>query len=528
MKTFRIAHFDDSLEDLQSVKTDFKIKNLEYQSNKKQIKLIQIQFTDYLKLVKEIENGNKFDIVIVDIFDDFKKTKIGEHILRAIKAEGGKIPVIIFTKGHFKGQLVDDNYSDEYDFLLGEVINKSEKRKLIDRIESYVMNNIDIQYVIDEDDVFLQAEIMAIGKSNLNKILFTIGSKIDFDSLFQIESMSAGFSGASVFKLIYDSKASILKVSRDKKGLKDEIEKAKKYYSDFPSTLTYLINYDEYGNHGDEVIAFLLKEVKDGETLFDWLKRENDKSKIEKLLNNLYLSSNKLAAHYKTNRNNNEHVKFKRIFKTFDNSIKYSMVKKAINDLDPIIEKNSDFEFDKHDILTLIKNNKYKAIDVEEITKTKNTVLCHGDFHSKNILVQGESPIIIDTGGLGYDYWTSDISRLIVHLYIEGIDAEKYDFFDLDKISPNLKIAKKIINLETIDFDGLNDSYIFAINWLIRHVAAIYDDLFSKWELQLGLLKEFLQVSYRTRLPASKRSLALLAAYQCLIAANNEIKDTKE
>ena len=238
-----------------------------------------------------------------------------------------------------------------------------------------------------------------------------------------------------------------------------------------------------------------------------------------------------ISTHYKKNRNDNEHVKFKRIFKTFDNSIKYSMVKKAINELNPIIESNDDFDFDKHDILTLIINKKYKNIDFEDITETKNTVLCHGDFHSKNILVQGESPVIIDTGGLGYDYWTSDISRLIVHLYIEGIDAEKYDFFDLEKIQHNFKIAERIINLKKIELDNVdnvNDSYIIAINWLVTQVEEIYNDLFSKWEFQLGLLKEFLQISYRTRLPASKRSLALLAAYQCLIAANDEIKDTKE
>lgn len=526
MKILRIAHFDDSPEDLQSVKTDFKIKNLEYKKKEKRIELKQIQFTDHRKLIEEIENGDKFDIVIVDIFDDSKKTKIGENILSAIKAEGSKIPVIIFTKGHYKGQLINDNYCDKYDFLLGDVIHKDEKKKFIDRIENFVMDNIDDQFILNEDDAFLQAEIMAIGKNNFNKILFSIGPEIDFDGLFQVERMSTGFSGAAIFKLIYNDKTSLLKISKDKKGLKDEIEKAKRYYSEFPTTLTYHINYNEYSN--DDVVAYLLKEVKDGDTLFDWLKKENDKRRIEKLLDNLYLSNEKLASHYKINRNDNEHVKFKRIFKTFDNSIKYSMVKKAMNELKPIIENKDSFKFNQHDIETLLRSNRYDYINVEDLTKTKNTVLCHGDFHSKNILVQGESPIIVDTGGLGYDYWTSDISRLIVHLYIEGIDAEKYDFFDLGRIPHNLEIAEEIINLKIIELDGVNDSYINAINWLISHVAEIYDDLFSKWEFQLGLLKELLQISYRTRLPASKRSLALIAAYRCLIAANDEIKDTKK
>jgi len=530
MKTIKIAHFDDTEDPHFDVSSRIITLNRKILEKFPHIKIDEVkEYMDHKKFCEDIKSGVEFNLVILDMFDDNTGKPIGDTILNCINGKERKIPTIIFTQATVKGITTDfKTRYNKFPFILGDKITKDDLDGLIERIEEHIINSeIDEDFFeIDIDDIFLRAEIMAIGKKNLNEILYKIKHYKKVKDKFIIERMSSGFSGAAVFKLKYDNQTSVLKISRDIETLKEEHKRALKSYLEFPSQLRINIKSKPYFN--SEVLAILIENVGNSVPLFDWLKINQKKEKIGQLFKNLFLD-NGLKEHYKDKRSEKKENKFPYIFTKF-NDIRFSMVRKAIKELKPIIEGK---EFDESNIKNLIENRSFKKIDKENLLDDKykkELVLCHGDFHSNNILIQGNNPVIIDTGGIEYDYWCMDICRLIVHLFIVGFDKNTYDYYDLNKIDENLEIAEKIISLQQIELDGINDGFIYAINWLLENVENIYDDLFSKWEFQLGLMKEFLQASYKTYyiLP-NKRAIALLSAYQCMLSANEEVeKETKD
>lgn len=461
---------------------------------------------------------------------------VGEIVLNTVKELKLNIPTIIYTQGSI------DDYTIQYDviikenpFIFGNPILKSTaghelKNRIKDTIENKYLQKNHSLFNIDEDDILLKAEIRSIGEQNLNKILIKIRSHLAFNGKFVIERMSSGFSGAAVFKLLFDNKIKVLKISNDKDKLKKEHENSKELYNEFPSRFRIHINSNEEKIlETEQSYAILIENVHSSNTLFDWLKTA-DKNGVANLFCDFYSKENGLEYFYKNHIEQNDKVKFVQIFETFKTN--YALVATVIKELQPIIDYLKE-TFNQKDIKNLVLNGDYEKIDKNNLLDKeylKNKILCHGDFHSKNIMIQSShnTPIIIDTGGIKYDYWCMDICRLIVHLFVIGFDQGTVQYFDIAEIPENLDIARRIINLESIDEDKNNignDGYIYTINWLLNNVATIYGDLYCKWEFQLGLCKEFLQASYRVNsTPPNKRALSLLAAYQCLLAANKNIE----
>jgi hypothetical protein len=153
--------------------------------------------------------------------------------------------------------------------------------------------------------------------------------------------------------------------------------------------------------------------------------------------------------------------------------------------------------------------------------------LCHSDFHSRNILVNNNKSIfLIDTGLIDKNYWCADICRLIVDIFINKIDKGEREFYDIDLISENIDLGHKLIQFEQIPLIRKNENAIHLLNWLIEWVEKIYDGYFLKWQFQLGLMKEFLQMTYRTgSVPPNKRAIALDLAYLCMIEAEKNVPD---
>lgn len=529
-----IFHFDDQIRVRTNVDTYIIAINEEYKEQGIPLEIMNEQFDNTEELIKKLKQKHTPQIIILDMYEGTKN--VGEIVLNTVKELRLKIPTIIYTQGSI------DDYPIQYDaiikenpFVFGNPILKSTaghelKERIKDIIESkYLQNNYSL-FDIDEDDILLKAEIRSIGEQNLNKILIKVRHHLAFNGKFVIERMSSGFSGAAVFKLVFDKKIKVLKISNNKDKLKKEHENSRKLYNEFPSRFRIHINpAEEKILETEQSYAILIENVHSSNTLFDWLKTA-EKNIVNSFFNDFYSKENGLEYFYKNHIEQNGKVKFVQIFETFITN--YALVATVIKELHPIVDHFKDIFFPKN-IKNLVLNGYYEKLDKNTLLGerySKNKILCHGDFHSKNIMIQSSHniPIIIDTGGIKYDYWCMDICRLIVHLFIVGFDEGTVQYFDIAKISENLCIAKKIINLESIDEDKNNDKnngYIYAINWLINNVPTIYGDLYCRWEFQLGLCKEFLQASYRINsTPPNKRALSLLAAYQCMLAANESVE----
>lgn len=467
---------------------------------------------------------DSFDFLILDMYQSQKKggvhKKAGEEILNYIDNIKLNIPTLLYSGA---GHLLDTDYYElmsKYNFIVDFVIKGEKGRELKSKIDKYLFKLKESVYELcDDDDIFLHNDVLLVGEHNLNDILLQIKKEFPIIGKFVLHRMSSGLSGAVIFKTTIGNSSVILKVSKEKDKLSDEYDKSIKYYSQFPSRFLNHIYINKYSNH--DVYAIVINEVLDPLTLFKWVP-QNNTSQIENLLNELFLSKHSLKEHYLLRRSTNKE-KFEYIFRKLNIS-KFVRIDKVINDLSPLFNA-SDYEGIKTDLRNFIMLNKYKNIDVNTLLGekyNKNLVLCHGDFHANNILIQDGRPVIIDSGELGYNYWCLDVCRLIVHIFIVGLDSGSRDYYDINCIDANLNNIKLLLNAEKLVSNNQNEGYIFSLNWLVENVKEIYGDLFSEWEFCLGLMKEFLQMSYRVEnVPPNKRTIALLASYLCLLRANS-------
>jgi len=517
-KMIKIAQFDDDKTWLDKAEALLKIKNNENED-------ISINFkgyADYNNLMNEIKDDEfVFDYLILDVYDKKKDDNVAKAILDAIKAKRiTKTKIILLSLGATsKGAIHEIKYSqEEYPFLMDEhIIPKASVDELVDKIiDDILLNNVTTQFdYFDKDDVLLKAEINSIGEKNISLVIRNIIKKKQPKKPILVERMSSGFSGASVFKLHIDEGYSILKVSKNKEKLSEEIENAEKYYVKLPHPFRINIsNKEDYSVNG--IGAYLIENVPDGLTLFDFLKSKNnnDRNEITQFFKKLFTEGNCMMSFYSENKIRVEKYSF--INNKFD-EIKYSKVKLALKELQPLLNDEI-----SNPILDYIQDYKYDNIRPDRTKKENYIVVCHGDFHSRNIMNSNGDPTIIDTGGMKEDYWCMDICRLMSNLFIEGFDCGTKKYYDINEIQNQVELAKRMINLEKLDTDNENYGFIIALNWLIDNIASIYGDMFCKWEFQLGLLKEFLQISYRKNsIPPNKRAIAILSAYECLISANN-------
>jgi aminoglycoside phosphotransferase len=524
-KDIKIFHYEDSPDEIDLLNSYYTtIKN----SYKDKISISHIIYNKYKDLVEEITvKKNTPDIIILDMYDENSKD-VGTIVLELLFNNNNEfnIPTIIYTggSGSDRNQINYPDLRKKYRFLHDkEIIKSTGNEDLKETLKNIIDKHIPNEkiFTIDQDDYSLKKNIQLIGESNLKQILSQIKKHLNTSQPFSIKRMSSGFSGATVFKLNYDNKAYFLKFSNDKEKLKSEYEK-RKDYAQFPSIFRNGI-IEKFETQ--QSYAILIENVHSASTLFDWLENNKTKDNIENCFKKLYDKTNGLCYFYANNIDNGEKAKFTQIFDKLKDS--YAYVRATMNELEPITEKYKSNNFNRNDFENLVLNGNNGNINKSELTEDnyqKSKILCHGDFHSNNIMVQGNDPIIIDTDGIRYDYWCMDICRLIVHLFIAGYDRERLEYFDISKIPNNLTIAKDIIASKKLSTDSINDGYIYAINWLIKNVKDIYGTLYCEWEFQLGLCKEFLQMSYRVNsVPPNKRTIALLSAYECMVQANESI-----
>lgn len=526
MKTINIFHFDDNSRSRINVHTYITGLNIDYEEQKLPLSMNLKEFDNTDSLIQELHNNHIPDILILDMYHGTQN--VGETVLNTIKELRLAIPTILYTIGNIEDHFIDykETYK-RYSFIYGEKIDKGTNGDdLKQRIKLIIESDSLTEpiFTIDEDDIFLTVEINSIGKDNLNQILLDIKKGFDSNSLFNIERMPYGLSGAYVFRLKYNEEIHVLKISKDKEALKKEHVNSKKIYKKFPAI--FRIYIDSEGFETSKYYAILLENVHNANTLYDWLYDIRNQNDIEEYFKKLYSDETGLALFYR-DRNNiytKEKNKFTQIFENF----KYSLAAKAIEELKPLIDKFSD-KFNESNIKNLVLNGIYENIDKNKLIGDKYLkykIICHADFHSNNIMVQGKNPKIIDTGGIRYHYWCMDICRLIVNLFIFGFNRGSIQYFDISEIPNDLNIAKKIITLEELPVDGSNDGYIHAINWLVKNVESIYEPYYSTWEFQLGLCKEFLQMANRTNsVPPNKRTVALLASYESMLMANKNVLD---
>ncbi len=517
MSSFKVRYWDDNPVILARIKASCLDLNSIYRN-------IDAQSVEYSSILSsDADFLSSFDLFIFDLLDENNsKNLIGLEILEYFKNLHVDTPVIVYTTGTQSGgnSLDLHNYEEKYPNAV--FIKKSEDadtKRLKAEIEKIIQRNLDEQFEVESDyiDEFKQ-QLHYFGNSRINQILFQVKQeyKIPIDQKVKLSKLKSGFSGAILFKFIFSNTDYVLKLSKDITLLKSELNRAKSYYPLFPPKFFNYINPTEFHTSSNDTMAIVIKLIHPNKTLFDYIRQSTSKQNVEKILNEVYNNFG-LKEHYKTKTKNN--LPWTDILKKFKNG-RFITISEVHKELKPLL-----INFNLSEIQNLIEKDDYKHLNAIKISHRGTETLNHLDLHSKNILVQGEkTPFLIDTGIMDYDYWCFDICRLLVDLLINGIDIDTKEFYDINTISKNIELGHHLIKLEPIAYDSKNNRIIDAINWLTANVSDIYEDYFTKWELQLGLMKEFLQMSYRTgTTPHSKRTLSLELAYICMIEAEKNV-----
>jgi len=529
----KVFHYDDSEDDLTLIPYSLNyIAKDDYG-----IEIVSVLESSVSKSIEKIKENN-FDLIILDMLDQKNENKkTGIIILDYLKDSGMKIPVIIYTGAPTS---IDDfnPLKEKYDFIVQILLKRPSKDEIKKVFSEFLERNelIPIIFSYDSDNYDLKAEVNSIGSNNINTLLVRIKRHFKLTQPdFKLNKITSGLSGACIFRVEYDiqsnTKSFLLKVSRDKDAIRKEFINAE-FYKNLPAQfrLEYNTSIPKQELENEACSAILIEYAENASTFFDWLMKKeirSNESIINSLLTELFLN-NGLTNFYSSNKSKDT-KKYNYIFAKLDER-RISFIKKAINDLRPILTKSISSLFDEDIINQIIFSKTYKNITYQDNKNAteKNLILSHGDFHAKNLLISSTNrPTIIDTGGFCYDYWCSDISRLIVHLFIEGIDNGAYDFFDNDKQIERVKTAKEIIEGKEIAVesdDSVNNGFIHAINWLRKNAATIHSEFYSDWEFQLNIGLEFLKASYKTvTLPPCKRVLALLSACEAFRIAEESI-----
>ena len=539
-KEFKILYCENNENDI----SDFKL----YMSNLSRETgcTIHVEGLSFDNTVTTLNGGGVvYDLLLLDYMDkqeedDKKKTldPSGNRVLRINNAKC-KIPTVIFS-GRFSdanGERELTGLQAKYSFIL-KYIRKGEgsDKEVTDFMREFMSKKGFFELCFapyDKDDEELETAISNIGLHRLNEIISQFNVLPSGSSVLSF--VSGGLSGATVFRLKYNNgkKSTIIKVSFDCEKLKGEYVKAQELFNQFPCYLINSLHPKDYYSLDNKLLGVFIPEVDNARTFLSFLLDTNTKhDAIKSILESIFTNEDALGKHYMVRENPNMKKKWDYIF--YDFSKKLFLAKKAYVELQCLIQSEN-HAFSEQAFDSLIKsnsdNNLAIATCLDESFLTSLT-LCHGDLHAKNILIQGKEqirPILIDTGALGYDYWCTDICFLIVYLFMWGIDADTPQFFDINTISTNSAMLKEIISVTSvtpISKTTTNTNIIYAINWLINNVCIIHPKVFSKFEFQLGLMKQFLKVSsYRDTYPPNKRATALLAAYECKTAANNSIME---
>jgi hypothetical protein len=516
MDDFKILVCEDLKKDIRDIKLYINALDKEMQG----VNLIykDVNFEEIYE-----EMNHDYDLLILDLVDQ-KTGYEGENVL---KHNVGNIPTLIYTSTGDQVMFDLQEKQEEYPFILGKLVKLRTGENLQSFIKHYIFQkNLagPLFSLYNENDLILINSLITIGESNFNEIIYQIGQKLNKNN-FIIHRMTSGLSGAILFKIEIDGKFSVLKLSKETDKLKEEHKNAVELYHKFPNRLINHIDYEEFYSYDKQVLGILLKEVDNSQTLFQLLMTSStSKNKIENFLKNLFIDEQGLQNHYQNNQQNLSD--WTSIFNKISEQ-KIHLIKTAYDELKPILQKYYNL-FDIEDFRRLAVIHNYNKLNKTELLDEKfkkRLILSHGDFHSKNILVQsGHHPVIIDTGSIKYQHWSLDLCRLVVNLIINGIDFSQIEYFELESIKRYIVIVNKVLNRESIELDGVNDNTIHAINWLIKNFSKIFESDFDQFEYQLGLMKEFLQVSYRIdTIPPNKRTFALIAAHKSMIAANNNL-----
>jgi Phosphotransferase enzyme family len=417
-----------------------------------------------------------------------------------------------------------------------------------------IKDSVELKYNDKEPKIaYIVSEIsVAVLKSLYKQLLEEQGSPEHLEAKY----LAPGMSGAFVLKV--EAKvprqppvSHLLKVSRSKERLLKEL---RNYPKSGPYSNRLLVQYLGSDKSGIPQVGewFAIGAVfePDAKTIRQWLLDKPEPGEIANVMHSLFLGGG-LRKGCTTDLGDKGNA-LSVVEALSPNLSRQARIHEALEEFKEVIiapELGGETDWDqKASLITrFLSSQQIGIISAKETPDECYMCLCHGDLHSRNVLVTAEPTpvaIIIDTSEFGIYHWAVDYVRLLVDLvlasYDQGVRSHLWNH-----IAHWREVAQSIVRLNILSPDlrdgGTQDgttattnlSVVTAIQWMTANVANVcpaieneQDLKIRMWELQLALAVEFMRGSYRLDLTVPKRVFSLLAAYDALLAAEASFKET--
>jgi len=527
----KIIYWDDLVKDYiilikNSLKNYFKHFNIDVN-----VRSMDGEFSEF---IDEIEK-NEYSLIISDLHDEKIELKdpIGRIslIINAI-SERPLTPILIFSEfikntnfeefsAKYKIEAIGKNElsnAGAFNEKLEKCLDKFFPSLKLDSLNSSA-SSLNLNFIKDFRTL---AAVNSIGIDTLKKILIKIvGDKSLIDSKnIQLKALTPGYSGAYIIAIFYNNISTILKVSTNSYSLICEYNKFIEHSAKLP--FLFKSRYKAIDIHDNSVNGwhFLeIEHIENSSTMFEFISSKDNVLLLEKVLSRFfqymkpfYSSTKKEPA---TRRDNF-------IFEDFDN-VRINFLVSAYSRIEALINYNfPDFKIEV--ITSLLINNNYENINFTD--SEVNLIISHGDLHTDNILVVDENPVLIDYANINYRHFSLDVARLIVDLFIRGLDNEEVKYYDINDIKSQLDLFELLIDFKTLPLSQSNKNAINVINWIIGNRYSIMNpNFFNDNEFLLGISCELLKVGYKSLIfPPNKRTIALICAYKIIIKVNKAMK----
>jgi hypothetical protein len=177
-----------------------------------------------------------------------------------------------------------------------------------------------------------------------------------------------------------------------------------------------------------------------------------------------------------------------------------------------------------------VRNASIGDVHLVDVPAELHVVEAHGDLHGGNILVLPgayPTPMIIDLASFGSHHWAADVARLAADLLLRGVD-QRTEWFSWRRFGLWRDLCRSVGDLTPLSAvaDRHNQGVFTALDWLIdrhRQLLIHIADPSHRWEWRVALAEQLLRGTYSRELSDPKRALALVATYDLLMAAREEI-----
>lgn len=177
------------------------------------------------------------------------------------------------------------------------------------------------------------------------------------------------------------------------------------------------------------------------------------------------------------------------------------------------------------DLTSFVRESRLDRRSRHELPSRTWTTLLHGDLHGGNILVyQGirPRPMLLDASAFGRGHWAKDPARLAVDILVRNFDMGA-DSFLFARFDVWRALAGQIGELGPLTAScptPAAKAALTALNWLVTHLRdycvplATDEGLVANlWEWRVAVLSRLLRTACYVDVPAPKRAVAIVAAY---------------